>query len=239
MTRILLISDIHGNFPALRAVAARADLGRCDHILNCGDCTVYAPFADQVMQWLQDNGVLSIRGNTDDKVIKLLKGKNFKKPGKAEKRIMYTHTAATLGKSGKEALCRLKKKEKLRAGGKKIRIFHGSPAHHTEFLFAHTPDSRFAELADQCRADIIVTGHSHTPYHKVIQGIHFINPGSVGRMFDGDPRASYAILTLERGEVRVDLQRCEYPVEEVVDGLAAAGLPEIYALMYRQGRKLN
>ncbi|MDD2464895.1 MAG: metallophosphoesterase family protein, partial [Desulfobulbus sp.] len=93
---ILLISDIHGNYPALAAVSTAVAEQECSHTLNCGDSLVYAPFPNETLDWLQARQAFSIRGNTDDRVIKLLKGKNFKKPAKAEKRIMYTCTAAVL-----------------------------------------------------------------------------------------------------------------------------------------------
>jgi len=120
-----------------------------------------------------------------------------------------------------------------------IDLFHGSPAKHTEFLFADTPDKRFRQLAGDCKADIILTGHSHTPYHKIIAGTHFINPGSVGRMFDGIPLASFAILELNKEKIKVELFRCIYDVEKVVTELEKTGLPGIYGKMYRQGKKLN
>lgn len=110
MKRILIISDIHGNMPSLRSVAAQADIDSCDYILNCGDSTVYAPFAAEVLDWLTAHKVLSVLGNTDSKVVKLLKRKTFKKPGRAEKRVMYTHTAETLSRRNRTFLLRLKKK---------------------------------------------------------------------------------------------------------------------------------
>jgi len=239
MVRILLISDIHGNYPALQAVAKQADIGSCDYILNCGDSIVYAPFANQVLHWLSSHDVVSILGNTDSKVIKLLKGKTFKKPAKKEKRIMYNHTAETLTRNNRSFLLGLSRKKKLKIKKRCIAIYHGSPAKHTEFLFATTPEIRFHELAEISNADIIITGHSHDPYHKIIANTHFINPGSVGRMFDGIPQASFAILTLKADTAHVKLYRCGYAVEEVVTELARAGLPKIYAEMYRKGRKLN
>jgi putative phosphoesterase len=239
MTRILVISDIHGNYPALEAVAGQADIARCDYIFNCGDSTVYAPFANQVLDWLTEHGAVSILGNTDDKVIKLLKGKKFKKPGKAEKRVMYTHTAQILTPANRSILRDFPKKKKLVVKDTLIKLFHGSPAKHTDFLFADTPDKRFRLLARNCRADIIITGHSHTPYHKIINTTHFINPGSVGRMFDGIPKASYGIIELDKTKVQVNLHRCDYNIEQVVAGLEDAELPHIYAAMYRMGRKLN
>ena len=237
--RILLISDIHGNFPALAAVAAHPAARGCARILNCGDSTVYAPFADQTLAWLQGNGALSILGNTDRKVLRLLKGKTFKKPRKPEKRVMYEDTARRLSLPGQRYLHQLKKKSHLTLAGHRIGLYHGSPRDPDEFLFANTAEERFQELAAQTDRQIIVTGHSHSPYHRLVHGVHFINPGSVGRMFDGNPQASFALLTLAPGRIAVRHFRTPYPVEEVVAGLARHGLPPIYAAMYRQGRKLN
>lgn len=237
--KILLLSDIHGNFPALKAVAEKLNVNKFDVIINAGDSTVYAPFANRVLDWLRANKAISILGNTDIKVKKLLKGKTFKKPSKPEKRIMYTSTAETLSRANARYLFHLKKKKILQIGGKTIGLFHGSPEHANEFLFASTPDARFHELADKTNCDIIITGHSHTPFHKTIAGVHFINPGSTGRMFDGDPRASCATLSLKKHAIGVKHSRISYAVDEVVDKLANQQLPTIYATMYRTGRKLN
>ncbi len=239
MKKILLLSDIHGNFPALQAVEQYVDIESFDAIFNCGDSTVYAPFANQVMDWLDRYQVISIRGNTDRKVIKLLKRINFKKPGKPEKRIMYTHTAQHLTIGNQKKLKALKKKKSITLQQWNIGLFHGSPVDPDEFLFPSTSDNRFAKLAKEAGKDIIITGHSHTPYYKIINRTHFINPGSVGRMFDGNATASFALLTLKKNTIDVVHHRCCYDIERVVSQLATEGLPEIYAAMYRQGKKLN
>ena len=121
----------------------------------------------------------------------------------------------------------------------KIGLFHGSPAEHEEFLFDTTPEKRFAELAESTSCSVVITGHSHTPYHKFVGGVHFINPGSVGRMFDGNPETSYAILTMDKETVTVDHFRCPYPVEKVVARISKMGLPSMYSRMYSLGKKLN
>ncbi len=237
--RILLVSDIHGNFPALAAVAAHPAAAACTMVFNCGDSTVYAPFADQTLAWLRGRDAVSILGNTDRKVLKLLRGKTFRKPRKPEKRIMYEDTAGRLSPAGRSYLQGLKKKKKLEIAGHRIGLFHGSPEDHDEFLFADTPEQRFLELAGRTDRDIIVTGHSHSPYHRLTGGVHFINPGSVGRMFDGNPDASFAVLTLAPGKITVRHFRTPYAIDQVVAGLARHDLPPVYATMYRQGRKLN
>ena len=237
--KILLLSDIHANFPALASVDSLEKQHHHDQIIHCGDATVYATFPNQTLAWLRKHEALNILGNTDLKVLKLLKGKNFKKPKKAEKRIMYTWTAGELSKKNQRYLRSLPTFLEFSTAGKKIGMYHGSPENPNEQLFASTPRQRFQEIGRKTDRDIIICGHSHTPFHKKIDGIHFINPGSVGRMFDGDPRASYATLEIKDSQVRVNHHRLGYDIEKTVQGIKEALLPPIYVEMYRQGRKLN
>lgn len=245
---LLLISDIHGNYPALQAIERQFPPHLFNYIINCGDSLVYAPFPNETIDWLRKNRAISILGNTDKKVIKILRGESFRKPGKAEKRVMYTSTAAALTRKNSKYLKSMKKKRELllnlslksrQARTVKIGIYHGSPAAPHEFLFDSTPDSRFAELADKGDCTIVITGHSHTPYHKVVSEVHFINPGSVGRMFDGNPAASCATVRITTDRIKVDHFRISYPLSDVLDRLQKENLPEIYCRMYSLGRKLN
>ena len=249
---ILLIADIHGNFPALAAVAenaARECAGQTiNAIVNCGDSVVYAPFAAETMDWLRQHQALSILGNTDLGVIKLLRGKHLKKPRDADKRRMYEHAAASLGEQNAAMLRALPESATLplpenffpQSGRRaEIGIFHGSPDDPDEFLFADTPDQRFRELAATRREAVIVCGHSHTPFSKTIGGCHFINPGSVGRMFDGNPQASYALVYLASGAISVRFFRVDYDLAWLIATIRANKLPEIYVTMYESGRKLN
>jgi predicted phosphodiesterase len=245
--RILLLADIHGNFPALQAIEQHFADTAFDHIINCGDSLVYAPFANETLEWLQQHKAISILGNTDKKVIKLLLGQEFAKPRKEEKRIMYTSTAESLSYANGSYLRSLPISASLPlanrflpgAGIAAIGIFHGSPEEPHEFLFADTPDSRFQELAGKTPFPIIVTGHSHTPYTKKIGGCLFINPGSAGRMFDGNPAVSCAVLTFSDGKPVVCHYRISYDVPQVAAAVRYAGLPEIYATMFITGKKLN
>jgi putative phosphoesterase len=246
---ILVLSDIHGNYPALQAIGAAVRGLEIHYVCNCGDSTVYAPFPNETLAWLRNHQALSISGNTDDKIVRLLKGKSFKKPSKPDKRCMYTSTFEQLDQDAKHDLLALRKQATIKLAGWCIGLFHGSPEDHEEFLFSNTPEQRFMELAKNCREHIVLTGHSHSPYYKQIGqskgSVHFINPGSVGRMFDGDPRASYAILELKTPGPKalqglgVQHFRVAYDIERVVTELERQNLPAIYSNMYRQGKKLN
>ncbi len=247
-THILLLSDIHGNYPALQALTKKMGPSSFQLIINCGDSLVYAPFPNKTMEWLRQHRVISILGNTDKKVLKLLRGKTFKKPGKPDKRVMYTFTAEHLSKKNRKYLRNLEISRILTISpptdkpGQKtytIGIFHGSPADPDEFLFDYTPDSRFLQLAQESPCDIIVTGHSHTPYCKTISDTTFINPGSVGRMFDQDPRASCATLEISDNTVKVVHHRIRYKIKKTTAKILEYNLPPIYNEMYKKGVKLN
>ncbi len=245
---ILLLSDIHANFPALQAIVEKFRSIHFDHIVNCGDSIVYGPFPNETLAWLESHNTLSILGNTDKKIIRLINGRSFKKPKNFEKRIMYTWTADVLTPSSRNFLLTLSKSASLSlpvcsvTNSKnliRLGIFHGSPAAHHEFLFADSPDTRFIKLAEQTDHEIIITGHSHTPYHKYLSKTHFINPGSVGRMFDNNPKASCATLNISNGNIYVEHFRIGYPVKQVTSAISANNLPEIYSQMFLTGRKLN
>jgi putative phosphoesterase len=237
--RILVLSDIHANFPALAAIDRQAGAANFDLIVNNGDSTVFGPFPNETLDWLREHRALSILGNTDRKVLKLLRGKSFAKPKMAEKRIMYTWTAEQLTPENRQYLAAIPRRRMLDIEGWRVGLFHGSPDDDDEFLFPDTPEERFLELVPVSGCDIVIIGHSHTPFHKKIGGVHFINPGSAGRMFDNSPNASFATLELSPGRVRVELHRCPYPVNQVIAGLRANHLPAVYEEMYRAGRKLN
>ena len=237
--KILLISDIHANYPALQAVIQYFSGVTFEAIFNCGDSLVYGPFPNETLTWLKTNKVYSIVGNTDRKIIKLIKGKTFKKPSKKEKRLMYDWTAAQLTPSSKKHILSLKKTIQLNVADQSIGIFHGSPEHPDEFLFPDTDVNRFKELAHFCPDNIIVFGHSHTPFYKKINHTHFVNPGSVGRMFDSNPEASCAILIIRKGCIEVRFYRIPWPIFETNEALQKHKLPAIYQDMYTLGRKLN
>lgn len=246
--QILLISDIHGNYPALRAIDSYFAGSRFDHIVNCGDSLVYAPFPNEVIDWLIEKNCLSILGNTDKKVIKLMQGKPLEKPSKADKRIMYTHTADQLTKRSAKYLLSLGISAELPladaavthpAPRQLLGIFHGSPAKPHEFLFDTSPRSRFEELAAEYPYTIIATGHSHTPYHYLVGATHFINPGSAGRMFDGNPAACCAVLSVTADQLTVRHHRVNYDIAALTEELEHQGLPLIYQTMFLLGKKLN
>jgi len=149
MLNILLLSDIHGNFPALAAIEQFFADEHFDLILNGGDSVVYAPFPSETLRWLRQHQAISILGNTDKKVIRLLQGKPLNKPRNIDKRIMYTSTAGQLDEEGRNDLFAMPAYLDLQLAvgdsgpvGRTVGLHHGSPGRT-----ARVPLCRYPERA--------------------------------------------------------------------------------------------
>ena len=83
--------------------------------------------------------------------------------------------------------------------------------------------------------DVVCFGHTHIAWHRVVDGVHYVNTGSVGRPKDGDWRAAYVLLALTGGQVEVEIARVEYDVEAAARAILASELPEEFADYLRCG----
>ncbi len=241
MKSILIIGDIHANFPALKTIWNYVRPARFDGIVDTGDLTVYSTFPNETINWFRERKerMISISGNTDQRILKIINGEKLKKPKKKEKRVMYFWTAENLLPENITYLKSLPQKRSFELGRIHIGVFHGCCNDANKPIFPDTPDRYFRKLAKSAPYHIHIMGHSHAPYFKCIDGVYFINPGSAGRMFDGDPRASFAVLKISSDDIAVEHFRIPYPVDDVVAGIKINRLPDIYAAMFRAGKKLN
>lgn len=123
---------------------------------------------------------------------------------------------------------------RLELRGHRLLLVHASPDGPDEHLGPDTPEERLAEISRTSGADIVMMGHSHRAFARTVNGTMFINPGSVGRPVDGDPRASYAILDI--ASLSAALHRVDYDVEAVVRALREKGLPEDVVEVVQKGR---
>ncbi len=124
------------------------------------------------------------------------------------------------------------------AAGPTVVLVHGTPVLNTVYWTEDRPDSfctKMAELAGAKAGDVIAFGHTHKPWHREIDGIHFVNAGSVGRPKDGDWRAGYVVLEFSDGAVDVRFERVEYDVEATIAGLRDAQLPDDLGEVLRTG----
>ena len=241
--RVALLSDIHANLPALEAVLCHARDQGVDAIWNAGDTVGYGGFPNQVLERLRHENAASILGNYDGKVLHFsTRERAWRKRKPAQKLLAFQWSRHTLTEENLAFLGTLPDQIELAAPGSQVLITHGSPTSPNEHLSPETPDERLRELASLTATDVVVCGHSHRPFAREAGDVLFINPGSVGRPDDGDPRASYAIADFDpsaaRG-VKVRHHRVSYDVEAAADALRREGLPEAFAQMAIRGLALD
>jgi putative phosphoesterase len=238
--KIAVISDIHGNLPALEAVLQHAGEMKVKTIWCLGDYTGFGANPDQVVLLLKKLKATGIIGNYDQAVLKIpKKSDQWKKKDVYEKWFSFDWTYHQLSKKSIDYLKELPETRKEIVKDWKVLFTHGSPESIDEPLTDETPQEHMKELAHKAHANIILCGHSHVPFMRFAGGSIFVNPGSVGRMFDGDPRASYAVLSIKTHKVEVDFYRIDYDIEKAAAAQTAAGLPDVFAAITRRGISLD
>jgi len=244
--RYALISDIHANLPALRAVLNDIAKRKIDAIYHLGDLTGYAPWPNETVELLQERGIPGISGNYDSTVATGYEhcGCRSENPEQeARARVSYEWTRAHVSAETKEYLASLPFRMDVRplgghVAGPTITLIHGNQTLNTVYVTEDRPDEFLSKMAADLGAranDAICFGHTHKPWHRVVEGINFINTGSVGRPKDGNWRACYVILSAGEVQMSVEFKRVEYEVKEAVAASNAAGLPEEFAEQLQTG----
>ncbi len=114
---------------------------------------------------------------------------------------------------------------------------HGSPRKVNEYLYETRPDDSLERILDGVNTDVLVCGHTHLPYHKVLpSGRHVINAGSVGKPKDNDPRACFILLSADGRDLSVEFVRVPYDVEAAASAIEATDMPHEFAGMLREGK---
>jgi predicted phosphodiesterase len=231
MSRIGLISDIHGNLLALDAVLAELDREQLDGLICLGDVAV-GPQAHETLARVRGLDCPVIMGNWDawflappappqDEVgLKLHEITAFWAEELDDDDLAYMRSFVPQLKlpleDGETALC-----------------FHGSPSSYDDFIFATTPDEVVRGMFGDVRAPLMIGGHAHVQLLRRFEHILFVNPGSVGLPFAEwwpdrvriAPRAEYGLLVHEEGSLRVELRRTTYDVEALLRLSLASGMP--------------
>lgn len=240
--RIAIFSDVHANLPAMEAVRDHMEGQGFDAVFCLGDLGGYASQPNEVQQVIMAMGCPTVMGNYDEGVgfERDDCGCHYVKPFDIEmSNVSFLWTREHTTEANKAWLRELPREIRLEVEGHRVLLCHGSPRSTTEYLFEDRSDAFLRQFVkggrDDAHADIIVYGHTHVPYHREVEGVHFINSGSVGRPKDGDPRAGYLVLTLSGPVVESEQIRLEYNVEAAATRLLEAGLPKYFAHYLRGG----
>jgi putative phosphoesterase len=236
--KILILADIHANGPALAAVlGAESDANR---ILCLGDLVNYGPDPGECLRWARSAlrpGDL-VRGNHDLLAVSPWETlpSGFP-PVSAE---VLHQTRARLTREEVDFLRELPPSSNLEVEGQQWHLVHAVPSDPVwGILHPEARPQRWElELALAGFPDVLLVGRTHRPFQIERGGAVVVNPGSVGRPKDGDPRASYAVW--EDG--RFELKKVEYRIDETAARLRrffrGSLLEELAGFLRRGGNEI-
>jgi putative phosphoesterase len=216
--KILIISDVHGNADALRAVTESFD-----EVWVLGDLVDYGPEPREVVQDLRRRASLIVRGNHDHAVgydVDPRCSPSFRAMAEATRQLAMR----ILSDDDKRFLRDLPLTVSVERDQHRFFLCHATPS---DPLFAYCPPESpsWADEIATVEADVIFVGHTHLPFVKRFGARTVVNPGSIGQPKHGGAEASYAVW--QEGELI--LRRVRYPVERTVAKIAQQPLPEAIA----------
>ncbi len=211
MSKIGVISDIHGNYHALAAVMEDLQVEGCDAVICLGDACGYYSMVNECLDLLRANDVIMLKGNHESY---LLGEAHCPRSRSVQRCIEYQQRVIT-----KENLewCRMLPSF-IEDGS--LLAFHGG---------LNDPLDEYIASFDFCKAKeeypnvaLFLGGHTHIPSFQCSPGARYCNPGSVGQPRDHDPRAAYLMIS----EDTVDFRRTEYPIEKTIKAMKEAGFTD-------------
>lgn len=243
-----LISDIHGNLPALEAVLADIDGRGLRTIYHLGDLVGYAPWPNEVVDLLRSRAIQGVAGNYDSTTATGHDhcGCRYEDPRQAALgHESYAWTLAHLTEENGRWLGGLPFRMDVRplgghAAGPRLVLVHGNPVLNTVYWTEDRSDDFCTKMAGQLGAkagDVVAFGHTHKPWNRSVEGVRFVNTGSVGRPKDGDWRAGYAVVEMDGESVDVELIRVEYEVDRAATAIRESDLPDEFAEDLETGGK--
>ena len=254
---IALFSDIHANLPALEAFFKDVDSRTPDTIYCLGDLVGYNIWPNEIVNEIRKRKIPTIAGNYDFGIGRMSDecGCAYKtEPEKDMGKISISFTNSIIKDAERKYLrtlpAHIKVEFQLNDDKLNLLLVHGSPRKINEYLFEDREEKSMLRIMEQADADIMCFGHTHKPYHRILNSQvegknhfrHAINIGSVGKPKDGNPQGGYAMLTIndyssvtDKDSIKVEFIRFNYDIETAAKAVEDSPLPSEYADMLRKG----
>ena len=231
-TAAAVITDIHGNLPALQAALARIGELGIERVFCGGDLVGYGPHPNEVCARIAGRGIPTIYGNYDYAIAREEEDcgcayvtAHDRELGQLSVQWTLAHTSA----ESKGFMRGLPFDLRLTVGEVEVHLVHGSPRKVNEYLFEDKQASLYERLAAAESARVLAFGHTHKPWVHEYGEVLFVNCGSVGKPKDGDPRGAFAVLSPTATGVAVSIERFDYDAEAVAAEVRESGLPDEFA----------
>jgi putative phosphoesterase len=237
--RFAVFGDIHGNMEALRAAYEATSQEGIEKIYHLGDLGGYAPFVNEVVDFLVERGIEGVQGNYDETVANDREHCGCKAEDPVQEEMAnrsFIWTKQHVSQKARDYMLRLPFSITFTAQRKKVLLFHATPKKNNLYWYEDRPEKFFREMAKKVDADVLIYGHVHKPYRKDFSGKVFINAGSVGKPKDGDPRPCVTIVEITKDTVSVKFLRVPYDVQKTAEAIVSSGLPSYFAEKLKEGR---
>ena len=227
MPKIALISDIHSNLEAFKAVLKEIKKLRIKIIFCLGDIVGYGANPNECIGLIRKNKIISIKGNHDHEATLLENIEWFNKD--AKQAILWTKEKLT------ESNSRFLKNLPASLEFENVFLVHGSPRDNLyEYILPDMDDYDYAEFFSLAGKDVIACGHSHIQFFKEFNNRIMINPGSVGQPRDLNCDAAFCVF--DTISTKIDFKRVGYDIERAADKILKANLPRVLASRLYSGR---
>lgn len=235
MTRIALISDIHGNLVALRAVLADVAASGIDQTVCLGDAGATGPEPRGVLDWLRQAAVPTVMGNTDAWLLDPRPAKPPEQASDDDRRLyeLELWSAAQLDESDRALIRAFAPTLSLDLGDGTLLAYHGSPRNFNDIIRPDTAEAQLDEWLGGYAATVYAGGHTHVAMLRPYRDALVVNPGSVGLPYRAAPGgglvnpawAEYAIVEWSRGRQVVEFRRVAYALDDLRAAVARSGMP--------------
>lgn len=208
--KIAVISDIHGNLEALKAVMTDIKEHGITKIYCLGDLAFCGPEPKETIEYFRNElkDVVMIQGNTDEMIIKATEAEdNQFMPKHPVMASAIRYSQQVLDDEDKTYLANLQIDYKESFEALNVLFVHGSPRKNNEGITVNMKYSKLEEILEGVEEHMVFCGHTHYPIIHRCANKTVVNVGSVGRPFGENLRAVYVILDLTR------IQEREYDIE--------------------------
>jgi predicted phosphodiesterase len=228
MTRLAVLSDIHGNLPALQAVMRDMQGFNVDQVVVAGDVVNWGPFSAEVMEVVTREGWAVIRGNNE---FYLLDFNTPRQPAHWSEYTLLPWLYEQLRGRWHNVIASWPDEISLRfPDAPLVRMFHGTPDNPWVSVSPILPDEQVEALLGDVNETTIIVGHSHLAMSRQVGRWHVVNPGSVGVPLDGVPfTASYVILDGDGRGWRPTFRRMPYEPDSLFHAFEKQQFIERYA----------
>lgn len=210
--KIAVLSDIHGNMFALRAVLEDMKQFNVERIFCLGDLAMAGPEPNKTIDFVRTQDWTVIQGNTDEMIACYSDDVyNAVKAGASIMANALEQDVKEISDENKKYLKNLPINKSVEIEGLKILLVHGSPRRNNENVFPNMDMNIIEDIFNEVDADVVFCGHTHMPCgYQTNSKLTIVNDGSVGRPFTENPKACYVIADINNGNIEIEHRMIDY-----------------------------